>query len=189
MKEIDTTKLPFGAKRCVWTPDPDGLALVAHLKEPLSPMDRARAFRRLAEAAGLNVRQLALRLGVSTKTVARSLALLKLPDSIQGQIIRGTISQAQGYELSRMVNPTHQSELASLIVTQGLTLADVVMVVRGSQTKRTDFRRGQTTMVFRINDCRIVVRREAGIEAEGMRAAMLGFAKQLCQEEIAFDAA
>lgn len=54
MAETDTTEHPFAAERFVWTPDPYKLALVAHLREPLSPMDKARAFRRLADAAGLS---------------------------------------------------------------------------------------------------------------------------------------
>lgn len=128
-------------------------------------------------------------MGVSRSVVSRSLALLKLPESIQDQISRGAISQTQGYELSKISDPTPQAELASLIVSQGLTIEDVAKVIRGSPTKRTSPHKVQTTMVFRVSGCRIVIRKKAGIEPRSLHAALVHLAEEFRQKALATDAA
>ncbi|HEY4280337.1 MAG TPA: ParB/RepB/Spo0J family partition protein [Conexibacter sp.] len=71
----------------------DGLddALVENLlREELSPMDEARAFRRLREG-GLPARAIAQRVGRSASFVRERLALLDLPAALHGQIEDGTV--------------------------------------------------------------------------------------------------
>ena len=66
-------------------------ALVENLlREDLSPMDEARAFRRLREG-GLAPRAIAQRVGRSATFVRERLALLDLPEALHGRIEDGTV--------------------------------------------------------------------------------------------------
>ena len=59
------------------------------LREDLQPIEQARAFRALMDKNGWSGNQTAKALGIAQPTVVRALALLELPEPVQGQVERG----------------------------------------------------------------------------------------------------
>ncbi len=97
------------------------------LREDLSPLDQARAFKKLADRNGWSVRQVAEALHLHASTVSRSLALLKLPESVRNQVESGQISPRQARELGKPGNVEKQSANASRVVAEGLTVAEAII--------------------------------------------------------------
>lgn len=78
----------------------------------LTPLEKARATRRLMESAGWNASETARQLGLSNSAVSRLQALLELPEAIQQQIEQGKIAPATAYELTKIADPARQAQLA-----------------------------------------------------------------------------
>ena len=87
----------------------------------LGVLEKAHAIADLMELSGMKPGETAKRLGFSPATVSRLLALLKLPESIQAEVSRGTIPESAAYELSRVDDPGEQSRLAAELVQGRLT--------------------------------------------------------------------
>jgi len=62
------------------------------LREDLSAMEQARAFKALIELNGWSARHLAAELAVNPATVTRALALLELPIAVQDQVEQGALA-------------------------------------------------------------------------------------------------
>lgn len=84
------------------------------LREDLSPIEQAKAYRALMESLGLSQSEVAEYLHVAKSDVTKSLSLLKLPEDVQESIDAGEISQATGYELTKVKEPDQQARLAKL---------------------------------------------------------------------------
>jgi ParB family chromosome partitioning protein len=82
------------------------------LREDLRPVEQARAFRAILASRQLTQRQLAERLQIGHASVARALALLDLPESIQSVVEAGEIAPNTAYELSKVEDPGEQAALA-----------------------------------------------------------------------------
>ena len=82
------------------------------MREDVPAVEQARCWRRLMEAKRLTQRELAEKLGYDHATIARSLGLLNLPESIQAGVDAGEIRPQTGYELSRIEDPQEQAHLA-----------------------------------------------------------------------------
>ena len=90
------------------------------LREDLRPIEAANGYQQLMDLNGWTMQQVADALNVSKGAVSKSLALLKLPEEIQGQVDQGVISASSAYEVSRLKDEDAQKELASRIVSEGL---------------------------------------------------------------------
>jgi ParB family transcriptional regulator, chromosome partitioning protein len=76
------------------------LALVENLqREDLDPIEAARAYHQLIEEFSFSQEDLALRVGRARSTVANTLRLLELHESVQGAIIEGRISEGHARAL------------------------------------------------------------------------------------------
>jgi ParB family chromosome partitioning protein len=73
------------------------LALVENLqREELNPIDRANGYRMLIEDFNLSQEEVAKIVGKNRSSVANTLRLLRLPQLIQDEIKKGTISEGHG---------------------------------------------------------------------------------------------
>jgi ParB family chromosome partitioning protein len=106
------------------------------LREDLRPIEQARAFRALMNSNGWSARQLARELAIDNSGVIRALALLDLPEAVQGHVERGTLSPATAYEVAKLPEPTMQAEVAAAAVSEGLTRPEVVEFVQAVKAKR-----------------------------------------------------
>jgi ParB family chromosome partitioning protein len=100
------------------------------LREDLTPVEAAKAYRRLMEANGWSGNQLARELSLPQSAVAQTLAILKLPEDVQAQVEDGALSARSAYEISKLPDPAVQAELAELAVADGLTRDQVAETVK-----------------------------------------------------------
>lgn len=70
------------------------MAIVENIqREDLNPIERAQAFQRLIEEFGLQVGEIAKRVGKSESYVSNTMRLMALPDAIKDGLISGAISE------------------------------------------------------------------------------------------------
>jgi ParB family chromosome partitioning protein len=86
------------------------------LREDLRPIEQAKAFRTLMDRNGWSGDQLARTLHMSDASVFRALALLTLPDAVQGHVESGGMAPSVAYELSKLEEPDAQREVAARVV-------------------------------------------------------------------------
>lgn len=103
------------------------------LREDLKPVEQAKAFRALIDRNGWSLRHLARELSLDFTDVSRSLSLLNLPESVQGQVDQGQIPAYTAFEIARLPDAGEQAELAARVVTEKLTRAEVKAVREGRQ--------------------------------------------------------
>lgn len=72
-------------------------------RSALTPLDEARAFRRLLDQ-GYKQARIVERTGVSQGHVSKRLALLKLPDELQAEVVAENLSVTDAYELSKLAD-------------------------------------------------------------------------------------
>ena len=70
-------------------------------REDLTPLEEAEALQRLADL-GLTQRQIAARVGRSQGHVAKRLSLLALPQAVQQQVAKGTVTLPDAQELAKL---------------------------------------------------------------------------------------
>jgi ParB family transcriptional regulator, chromosome partitioning protein len=105
------------------------------LREDLKPIEQARAYRALMDGNGWSVSQVARELAVDHSNVSRALALLTLPEGVQGQVEQGVLSPATAYEVSKLDDPASQAEVASRVVAEGLSRSETVEAVHRARDK------------------------------------------------------
>jgi ParB/RepB/Spo0J family partition protein len=87
------------------------MALVENLqREGLAPLDEADGYRELVKL-GLSQRAIAERIGCSQSHVSKRLALLDLPDKVQAQVGKGSLTLEAAAALARLKD--HPEKLAS----------------------------------------------------------------------------
>ena len=101
------------------------MALVENIqRDELSPVEEAHAYRLLLDQFGLTQEQVAQRVGRSRTAVTNALRLLRLPSTIQKEVIRGTLSMGH----ARALIPLPKKEqllLVQQIVQLGLSVRQV----------------------------------------------------------------
>ena len=113
------------------------IALIENIqREDLTPLEEARAYKKLMETAGLGQEELAGRLGKNRSTIANTLRLLKLPKNIQEALTKGELSSGHGRAILSLVNPADMSILFRRITEKNLS-------VREAEAMAADFNKGQ----------------------------------------------
>ena len=107
------------------------LALVENLqRKDLSPMEKARAFRRYLQTHKTTQEALAKRLQLDRSTVANFLRLLELPDDVQRLVEEGKLGAGHARTLLALATPEAQSSLAQQAVKAGWSVREVERQVR-----------------------------------------------------------
>ncbi len=100
-------------------------ALVENLqREDLNAIDRARAYRRLAEEFGLNQEGVARRVGRSQPSVANTLRLLSLPAEVQAAVEAGRLSEGHARALLTVEDPARLLSLWKLVEAKALSVRE-----------------------------------------------------------------
>lgn len=108
------------------------IALVENIqRENLTPMEEARAYHHLIEALGLSQQDVADRVGKNRSTVANSLRLLKLPETMRGAVDDGRLSAGHARAVLSVINPGDQQLLYSKIITGSLSVRDAETAAAG----------------------------------------------------------
>jgi ParB family chromosome partitioning protein len=113
------------------------MALVENLqREDLNPIEQARAFERLIEEFSLTQEEVAERTGKDRATIANSLRLLKLEETIQDMLEEGRLSAGHARALLAINDPKERYDLARRIARGGMTVRQVErLAARASRTR------------------------------------------------------
>ncbi len=127
------------------------------LREDLSPMEEAKAFRALMEVNEWNGKQVADALRVPASKVSRVLSLLDLPPDIQQRVESGDIAARTAYELSKLSNEDTQRQLADEAAAGRLTISDASNAVRKRAGKVKAAPRGTRQIFVAENGWKVTV--------------------------------
>ncbi|MDO8586489.1 MAG: ParB/RepB/Spo0J family partition protein [Armatimonadota bacterium] len=101
------------------------VALIENIqREDISPLEAARAYRRLTEEFGLSQEEIAFRLGKSRSGVANTLRLLHLPTDIQVSLERGELTEGHARALLSISDPDLQRRAWEKIVGERLSVRE-----------------------------------------------------------------
>lgn len=114
-----------------------GLQVIENaLRSDLKPIEQARAYRRVIDAKGWTMTELAQELAIHPTTVARALALLDLPTVIQDQVEQGGLSPSAAAEISKLSNSVDQVAVAEAVASQNLARDEVAAIVRTVKARK-----------------------------------------------------
>ena len=101
------------------------VALVENLqREALNAIEEAVGYQQLIDGFGLTQQAVAERVGRDRSTVANALRLLGLPVGVRELISGGAISAGHGRAILAVTDATGQTELASVVASQGLSVRE-----------------------------------------------------------------
>jgi len=114
------------------------LAIIENLqREDLNPIDRALAFRQLADQFNLKHTEIAKKVGRSREYVSNSLRILALSDEMQRALVQGVITEGHTRPLLMLIErPEQQMELFLEISAKKLTVREAERIARGIATER-----------------------------------------------------
>jgi len=110
-------------------------ALIENLqREDLNPMDRAEAFRNLAEQFGLSHEDIAGSVGIERSTVSNFLRLLGLDESVQELVRQGMLLMGQARAIAGLTDAKLQKALAKQAVRDGWSVRRTEQAARAAAT-------------------------------------------------------
>lgn len=113
------------------------IALVENVqREDLSPIEQARAYKKLSEELGLTQEMVAERVGKSRAHIANIVRLLDLDEAVQEMVADGRISFGHARALLGLEDRRRQASLAEEIAREGLSVRQAEERVRGEAAKR-----------------------------------------------------
>jgi ParB family chromosome partitioning protein len=114
-----------------------GLQLVENaLRDDLKPIEQARAYRKLIDARGWTMTELAAELNLHQTTVGRALSLLELPAPVQARVERGVLAPSAAAEIAKLATPEDQAAVAEAVEGQGLGRDEVAELVKAVRARR-----------------------------------------------------
>jgi ParB family chromosome partitioning protein len=106
------------------------LALVENLqREDLGPLEEANAFRSLVDDFGMSQEEIAGRVGRARSTVANTLRLLELDQSVQAALVDGSITEGHARALGGLTTD-QQVRVVGTVVDQQLSVRQTEELVR-----------------------------------------------------------
>jgi ParB family chromosome partitioning protein len=112
------------------------LSLVENLqRDDLNPIEEALAYDRLAKTFNLTQDQIADGVGKSRTTVANTMRLLDLPQSVQDALKSKKLTTGHAKALLAVPNPKIQSQLAAKAQAEGLTVRDLERLITADRPK------------------------------------------------------
>lgn len=110
------------------------VALVENIqREDISPLEAARAYKRLMDEFGLTQQQVGQRVGKSRPAVSNTLRLLKLPLMIQQSLACGDITEGHARSLLSIEDPEWQARVWNKIVQENLSVRDSERLAYGHE--------------------------------------------------------
>jgi ParB family transcriptional regulator, chromosome partitioning protein len=116
------------------------LALIENLqREDLTPIEEARAFRRLMDEFGHTQEKLATALGKARSSIANLLRLLELPEEVQAQIERGQLTAGHARLL---VGRADATLLAGDWIRGGTSVREAEALIGATKPRKAALKRG-----------------------------------------------
>jgi ParB family chromosome partitioning protein len=112
------------------------LSLIENLqREDLNPIDEARGYKRLLEECGLSQKDLSAKIGKDRSSIANTLRLLHLPQTVQTLIARGELSEGHARPILSLSNEKEQISLSKHIINHGLSVRQTEELIYGKKEK------------------------------------------------------
>lgn len=152
------------------------LALIENIqREDLNPIERALACRALVQDHGYSQDLVADRLGYQRSTVSNLLRLLDLPEAIQDDVSRETLSAGHARALLQLQGNSLQSEARKRIVEEGLSVRQAEELCKSwSKKGATPKHRARPRKPAWVVDVQEKVSRALGVRTELMLLARGG---------------
>lgn len=126
------------------------IAIVENVqREDISPLEAARAYKRLMAEFGLTQEQVALRVGKSRPAISNTLRLLKLPKIIQQSLACGDITEGHARSLLSIQDPEWQIRAWEKIVQESLSVREAERLAYGYEPDNTRAERRERRDVSR----------------------------------------
>lgn len=107
------------------------LALIENIhRKDLNPIEEAMAYNRLLEDTGATQESLAARIGKDRATITNTLRLLKLPASIQKDLMDGRISMGHARVLAGLKDASQQKAIRDVIIKKDLSVRQAEALVK-----------------------------------------------------------
>ncbi|MFH1782019.1 MAG: ParB/RepB/Spo0J family partition protein [Candidatus Omnitrophota bacterium] len=133
-KSLNLTHIPAIIKD-VSDLDSFELAIIENVqRENLNPIDQAKAYKRLIDEFNLTQEKIADTIGKDRATVANIVRLLKLPQKIQENVSRGTISMGHAKAILGLQDPQEQMRLFTKLVKNDLSVRDTERYAKNIST-------------------------------------------------------
>ncbi|MBN2571788.1 MAG: ParB/RepB/Spo0J family partition protein [Ignavibacteriales bacterium] len=130
-KEIGFQKIPAYIRQVDTNEAMLALSLIENVqREDLNPIEIAHAYKRLIDECDLSQEDIAEKVGKDRTTITNFLRLLKLPKSIQQNIINDEISMGHARALINLPNKNIQLQLVQKIIKQQLSVRNVEKLVK-----------------------------------------------------------
>lgn len=108
------------------------LAIIENLqREDLNPIDKARAFKQLAEEFGFKHTEIAKKVGRSRESVSNSIRLLSLPDEVIEALSKSAITEGHARPIMMLAGrPEEQITLFKEVIYKKLTVREAEAIAR-----------------------------------------------------------
>lgn len=110
-------------------------------RDDLSPVEEARAYKRLQDEFGVKQKKIAQYIFKSPSYVANTMRILSLPDTMQSALGQGEITEGHTRPLLSLQETSNQEKLFQEILNQNLN-------VRQAEARAREFKSPKTKMVF-----------------------------------------
>lgn len=115
-------------------------ALVENIhREDLNPLEEAEAYRQLIDEYGLSQEEVSRQVGKDRSTVTNTLRLLRLPDAVRKELLRGEISMGHARALLALSDEQAQIRMARRVIEERLSVRECERLVQegaGPKKKR-----------------------------------------------------
>ena len=123
----------------------DEIALIENLqREDLNPVEEAEGYRHLMNEYGMRQEEVASRVGKSRPSVANSVRLLELPDSVLGMLTAGDLTVGHVRPLLGLHDEESMVKIACQAVKKKMTVRDVEKQVKKEKGETTKPKATQT---------------------------------------------
>jgi ParB family transcriptional regulator, chromosome partitioning protein len=124
------------------------IALIENIqREDITPLESARAFRKLMDEFGLTQEQVADKVGKSRTAVANTVRLLRLPPRILQGLEIGEITEGHARSLLSLDDQAMQLAMYDRILSTGMTVRDVERAVKPADRPSKPRPRGGKSVV------------------------------------------
>ncbi|WP_303722371.1 ParB/RepB/Spo0J family partition protein [Malonomonas rubra] len=107
------------------------MALIENIqREDLNPIEESLAYRNLMQRFDLTQEEVAKRVGKERSTVANALRLLRLPESVQNDVIAGRLSMGHARALLALEGEERIMQVRSRVVAGGLSVRETEALVK-----------------------------------------------------------
>lgn len=134
------------------------------LRENLTPIEAAKAYKSLMDQNGWSIRRCASELDLPNSTVCRALELLNLPPTVQAKVQSGKLGPSKAYVIRNVGTEQDIEQAAEAIVAANLTRTEVLDRINGNVRTLKSGKIKTRDISTRLGRISISLKRAGGID-------------------------